>query len=76
MADTTVTSLRLKTSQYKLVKELADFHGVTVTTFMRNTILERLEDENDYKDAVESVKSSDGKVVTREEIMSELGMEP
>ncbi|MFD1465362.1 DUF6290 family protein [Lapidilactobacillus mulanensis] len=50
-----VTSLRFKDEQYDEIKETAAFYGVSVTTFMRQTILDRMEDEQDYRDAVASV---------------------
>ncbi|MFD1317604.1 type II toxin-antitoxin system RelB family antitoxin [Loigolactobacillus zhaoyuanensis] len=64
-----VTSLRFKDDQYNEIKEMAAFYGVSVTTFMRKTILERLEDEQDYQDAVDSIDSSDGKLVSRLEML-------
>jgi len=70
----TVTSLRFKDDQYEAVKVLADFYGETVTTFMRRTILERLEDESDYQDAVKNLQASQGKTVSRQEVMNRLGM--
>ncbi|MGX6429760.1 type II toxin-antitoxin system RelB family antitoxin [Levilactobacillus yonginensis] len=71
----TVTSLRFKDDQYKQVKELAEFYGEPVTTFMRKTILERLEDESDYRDAARNLEASHGEKVSREEIKHRLGLE-
>ena len=68
----TVTSLRFKDEQYKEVKALAEFYGESVTTFMRQTILERLEDESDYRDAVDNLKESHGETVSRETIKHRL----
>jgi len=71
----TVTSIRFKDDQYQAVKALADFYGESVKTFMRQTILERLEDEADYRDAASNLKESHGETVSREEIMHRLGLE-
>ncbi|AYM02327.1 type II toxin-antitoxin system RelB family antitoxin [Levilactobacillus yiduensis] len=70
----TVTSLRFKDDQYQEVKALADFYGESVTTFMRRTILERLEDEADYRDAVSNLQTSHGETVSRQEVMQRLGL--
>jgi len=71
----TVTSLRFKDDQYREVKALADFYGESVTTFMRQTILERLEDEADYQDAVINLGDRHDAVVSREEIRHRLALE-
>ncbi|WP_155286808.1 type II toxin-antitoxin system RelB family antitoxin [Lacticaseibacillus zhaodongensis] len=76
MADTTVTSLRFKNDQYNKVKELAAFNGVSVTTYMRQAVIERMEDEEDYRDAQANLKASAGETVSRAEIMKRLGMQP
>lgn len=71
----TVTSLRFKDEQYKKVKDLAKFYGVSVTEFMRQTVLERIDDENDYSDAMKNLKESHGKTVKRSEILKRLDLE-
>jgi len=68
----TVTSLRFKDDQYEAIKVLADFYGETVTAFMKKVILERLEDESDYQDAVKNLQASQGEVVSRQEVMAHL----
>lgn len=70
----TVTSLRFKDEQYQEIKELAEFEGVSVTTFMRQTILDRLQDENDYYEAAKNLEESNGETVSRDEIRRRLGM--
>ncbi|MDE3283803.1 DUF6290 family protein [Lacticaseibacillus parahuelsenbergensis] len=74
MTATTVTSLRFKDDQYKKVKELADFHGVSVTKYMREAVLERMEDEEDYNDAMANLKASHGETVSSAEIRKRLGL--
>lgn len=76
MAETTVTSLRFKKDQYDQLKHLADFEGVSVTTYMRRAVLERMEDEADYKDAQANRAESKGATMSRIEIMKQLGMKP
>ncbi|WP_027829208.1 type II toxin-antitoxin system RelB family antitoxin [Schleiferilactobacillus harbinensis] len=74
MSETTVTSLRFKDDQYEKVKKLAAFHGVSVTMYMRQAVLERMEDEEDYKDAVDNIQASHGATVSRDEVKKRLGM--
>ncbi|AYW48394.1 hypothetical protein C7K38_08460 [Tetragenococcus osmophilus] len=69
-----VTSLRFKDEQYQEIKELAEFEGVSVTTFMRQTILDRLQDEKSYYEAVQSLEESNGESVSSDEIKRRLGM--
>lgn len=76
MADTTVTSLRFKKEQYERIKKLADFEGISVTAYMHRAVLERVEDEEDYKDVQTNRAESQGATVSRAEIMKRLGMEP
>jgi len=71
----TVTSLRFKDDQYKKVKDLAKFYGNSVTEFMRQTVMDRINDENDYNDAIKNLKESHGKTVKRDEIIKRLNIQ-
>ena len=76
MADnTTVTSLRFKNEQYEQLKILASFEGISVTTYMRRAVLDRMEDEADYKDAQANRAESQGATTSRAEVMKRLGMD-
>ncbi|WP_308556396.1 DUF6290 family protein [uncultured Lactobacillus sp.] len=44
------------------------------TQFMRNAILEKLEDSLDYQDAIENIKLSDGETISREDVKKDLGI--
>lgn len=70
----TVTSIRFNDKQYDEIKKMAEFYGLSVTTFMRNAILERLEDELDYNAAIQSERESNGITHSRESILKELGL--
>jgi len=70
----TVTSLRFDDEIYKELKELANFHGMTITAFMKETLLERLQDELDVREAEANLRASKGKTVSREEVMRQAGM--
>lgn len=75
MADTKVTSLRFKNDQYNKVKGLAAFHGVSVTMYMREAVIERMEDEEDYNDAIANLKASHGETVSSNDIRKNLGID-
>ena len=52
-------SLRFNESDTKLIKSYASLYGLTVSEFIRNTVLERIEDEHDlnaYDAAMEEYK--------------------
>ncbi|MBA1394832.1 hypothetical protein EQ500_13315 [Lactobacillus sp. XV13L] len=66
-----VTSVRFPDDVYQKVKEMADFSGVKVTTYMREAILEKIEDQEDYKECVAEVKKMTG-TVSREDVMKEV----
>jgi len=70
----TVTSLRFKDNQYKQIQDLAKFYGISVTEFIRQTVLDRIHDENDYKSAVENIKKSHGKTVKRKSTLKRLNL--
>lgn len=68
-------SIRFNDRQYKEIKAMADFEGQTITSYMRNAILEKIEDEQDYKDAVRAKNESDGRTYSEKEVMKELKMQ-
>lgn len=75
MADTIVTSMRFKNDQYSMVKEAADFQGLSVTAYMRQAILERVEDEEDYRDGIARLKESDGVIIESDDVEKMLGLD-
>ena len=42
-------SMRLNDNDSKLIKAYADMHGLTVSELMRESVLDRIEDEYDLK---------------------------
>ena len=52
-------SLELPDEDVALFKKYADIHNMSLSEFIRNTVLERIEDEYDlkvYKEAIEEFK--------------------
>jgi predicted DNA-binding protein len=73
MTESTTTTLRFKKDQYEKIKELAEFNGMTVTMFMRDTMLNRIEEDEDYRDGVRALHDDSG-VTTGEDFTKELGL--
>lgn len=52
-------SVKLSSEETELIKTYADMHGVTVSEFMKQSVLERIEDEIDigiYNEEIEEYK--------------------
>ncbi|MCF1684220.1 DUF6290 family protein [Tetragenococcus halophilus] len=69
-----LTSLYFTDEQYREIKELAEFESVYVTEFMKRTILDRVQNENDYYEAVQNLKESHGETVSRGEVKRRLDL--
>lgn len=71
----TVISLRADEKQKKLISEYAKLHGESMSNFILETVLERIEDEIDLRDLEEAIKEYEAEPVTytHEEVMKELG---
>lgn len=63
-----VTTIRFKEDIYTEAKELANFKGESITTFIREAVEEKIENEQDYEDCVNAIKSMK-KTISREEVM-------
>ena len=64
-------SMRLSKKEEQIIKEFAEFNGMTVSEYMRKTIFEKIEDEYDLR-AYEEAKAEfekDPKTYTLKEAM-------
>ena len=69
-------SIRLSKSEEALIRGYAAMHGVSISEFMRQSSLEKIENELDMKlfeEAFEDLKENP-KVYTLDEIEEELGL--
>ncbi len=69
-------SLRLDEADNKLFKKYAEFHGLSLSEFIRQTVLERIEDEYDiqaFKEAIEEFEKNPV-TYTLDEVEKELGL--
>ncbi|RHW49248.1 hypothetical protein DS834_07905 [Lactobacillus bombicola] len=62
----TVTTIRFQDNVYQKVKEMADFEGENVSTYMKNAITEKVEDQQDYQEAIKILEASTGTVSAEE----------
>ncbi len=72
--DTTIT-LRADTKQKNLIAEYAKLHGETMSGFIMETVLSKIEDEIDLRDMEEAIAEhkTNPKTFTHDELKKELG---
>lgn len=68
------TTIRFDQGTLNIIHKQAELDGQNPTQFMRNAILEKLEDSLDYQDAIENIKLSNGETVSREDVKKDLGI--
>lgn len=68
------TSIRFRDDILTLIHKQAQLDGKNATEYMRDAILEKLEDSLDYGDAVRNIEESKGKTVSRSEVKRQLGL--
>lgn len=68
------TTIRFDTEVLNLIHKEAALNGQTVTEFMRNAILEKLEDSLDYQEAAKNLMESNGRTLSREDVIHNLGL--
>jgi len=70
-------NIRLSQEDKELFKSYAKFNNISVSELVRQSVLERIEDEYDlqmYREAMELYKK-DPKTYTHEEVLEALGLE-
>ena len=73
ISTTKSTTIRIDSEVLTLIHKEAALNGQTGTEFMRNAVLEKLEDSLDYRDAAKNLKESGGRSLSREEVIRNLG---
>ena len=71
-------SLRLNEKEEKLLKEVSDFEGVGISSYIKKIIFEKLEDEYDIKLADKAYKNyidSGMKTTSFDDLVKELGFD-
>lgn len=67
----TTTTIRMPEEDYKKVKSMAAFEGMSVSEFMRKTILEQVEDTLDYQAGIDVLNEHNDRV-SREDVLREV----
>lgn len=68
------TTIRFDSDILTMIHKQADLDGVSATEFMRDAILDKLEDTLDYQDAIRNLRASNGKTVSRADVKRQLGI--
>lgn len=74
MATTESITIRFDKDILNQIYKQAELDGQTATEFMRNAVLEKLEDNLDYQEAVENIRKSNGQNVSRPNVKNQLGL--
>lgn len=75
MANIKSTTIRFDNDVLELIHKQANLDGQSTTEYMRNAVLEKLEDSLDYQDAVDNIRASNGHTVSRKNVKKQLGLE-
>ena len=74
MANIKSTTIRFDNDVLELIHKQANLDGQSTTEYMRNAVLEKLEDSLDYQDAVDNIRASKGRTVSRKNAKKQLGL--
>ena len=75
MANIKSTTIRFDNDVLKLIHKQANLYGQSTTEYISNAVLEKLEDSLDYQDAVDNIRASNGRTVSRKNVKKQLGLE-
>ncbi|VEI13075.1 type II toxin-antitoxin system RelB family antitoxin [Trueperella bialowiezensis] len=65
-------TVRMSEQDAELVRRFAQFEGVTISDFVRNAILEKIEDAYDLQELREAIAQDNGERFSIDEVLSEL----
>lgn len=67
-------TINLDNALYGKIKTMAKLKSQTITSCVKGIILEKVEDDQDYKDAIEAKNEGNGKTYSESSVMKELNM--
>ena len=70
----TVVSVRMTDDEHVALKAFASFYGVPISTLLKETLIERMEDEYDIRLAEEALAEDDGTRFTLSEMRQRYGL--
>lgn len=67
-------TLRINDEDSNLIKNYLKVHGLTISEFARQSMLERIEDEYDLAILRQAMEDDDGVRIPHEDLMAEFGL--
>lgn len=74
MATTNPITIYFDERILNLIHQQAELNSQTSNEFMRNAILEKLEDNLDYQNAVKNIRESNDQTISCEDVKRRLGL--
>ncbi|MEY8309315.1 DUF6290 family protein [Erysipelotrichaceae bacterium 51-3] len=72
---TSAVKIQFDSEVFDRIQKEASLNAQTVSEFMENAVLEKLEDSLDYQDALQRIKESNGKSLCADEVKRELKLD-
>ena len=70
----TTLTLRINDNDSKLIKNYIEVHGLTISDFARQAIIEKIEDDYDLHLLRQAKEEDDGERINHTELMKEFGL--
>ncbi|MFL2044356.1 DUF6290 family protein [Weissella hellenica] len=64
-------TVRIDNELHDEVEQSADFNGLSIADYIRETLSERVQDEQDYKEVVKTIQTTT-ETVSREEVIKQV----
>lgn len=64
-------TIRIDDKLYDEIVRSADFNGLSIADYIRETLSERVQDEQDYKEVVKTIQTTT-ETVSREEVIKQV----
>jgi hypothetical protein len=70
----TTMTLRINERDGELIRKFINFHGMTISDFARQAMLEKIEDEYDLTELRKVMTKPDKEFISHQEMMAEFGL--
>lgn len=67
-------TINLDNALYAKIETMAKLKKQTITSYVKNIILERIKDDQDYKDAITAKEENNGETYSESSVMKGLNM--
>ena len=68
-------TINLDNTLYGKIETMAKLKKQAITSYVKGVILEKVEDDQDYKDAIKAKEESNGETYSESSVMEELNMD-